>query len=149
MATVTEARRVGATRASNAHDDWGKLVLRVTLGVLILLHGIAKITGGPAFITGLVEKVGLPSVFGYAVYVGEVIAPVLVIIGLWTRPAALVIAINMVVAILLVHMRELFTLSKSGGWALELQGMFLFGAIAVALLGAGRMSVGGERARWN
>lgn len=144
MATTANAAH-GAARS----EDWGKLVLRVTLGVLILLHGIAKITGGPAFITGLVEKVGLPTVFGYGVYVGEVIAPILIIIGLWTRPAALVIAINMVVAILLVHTAEFFTLSKTGGWALELQGMFLFGAIAVALLGAGRMSVGGERGRWN
>jgi putative oxidoreductase len=55
----------------------------------------------------------------------------------------------MVVAIGLVHMHELFALGKQGGWALELQGLYLFGAVAVALLGAGRFSVGGARGRFN
>src|SRR5690606_27553055 len=49
----------------------------------------------------------------------------------------------------LVHMGEMFQLTKTGGWALELQGLFLFSALAVALLGAGRYSVGGIGGRWN
>ena len=130
-------------------DDAGKLVLRVTVGVLVLLHGIAKIANGPDHILGLMEKIGMPPELGYAVYIGEVIAPVLLIVGLFTRPAALIVAINMIVAIYLVHMNELFALGKTGGWALELQGMFLFGALAVALLGAGRYSVGGPYGKWN
>jgi len=130
-------------------EDTGKLILRVSLGVMILLHGIAKVMGGVDGIVGMVGKAGLPGAFGYLVYVGEVLAPLLLIVGLWTRLAALVVAINMVVAIVLVHMGDLFTLTKQGGWALELQGMFLFAAIAVALLGAGRFSVGGARGRFN
>ncbi len=130
-------------------ENWGKLLLRVVLGVLILLHGLSKIAGGAEHIVGMVTQVGLPAAFGYLVFVGEVIAPFLVIIGLWTRPAAIVIAINMIVAIWLVHTAELFSLSKSGGWALELQGMFLFTALAIALLGAGRLSISGEHGRWN
>jgi putative oxidoreductase len=130
-------------------EDTGKLILRVSLGVMILLHGIAKIMGGVDGIVGMVGKAGLPGAFGYLVYVGEVLAPLLLIVGLWTRLAALIVAINMVVAIVLVHMSDLFTLTKQGGWALELQGMFLFTAIAVALLGAGRFSVGGARGRFN
>jgi putative oxidoreductase len=144
------AKTTGGLQTAGADvEDWGKLLLRVALGVLILLHGIAKVMGGPAFIMELLTKNGLPAQLGYLVYVGEVLAPLLVIIGLWTRPAALVIVINMVVAIALVHMPELLTLSQSGGWALELQGMFLFGALAVALLGAGRLSAGGIWGRWN
>lgn len=144
------AKTTGGLQTAGADvEDWGKLLLRVALGVLILLHGIAKVMGGPAFIMELLTKNGLPAQLGYLVYVGEVLAPLLVIIGLWTRPAALVIAINMVVAIALVHMPELLTLSQTGGWALELQGMFLFGALAVALLGAGRLSAGGIWGRWN
>jgi putative oxidoreductase len=144
------AKTTGSLQTAGADvEDWGKLLLRVALGVLILLHGIAKVMGGPAFIMELLTKNGLPAQLGYLVYVGEVLAPLLVIIGLWTRPAALVIAINMVVAIALVHMPELLTLSQTGGWALELQGMFLFGALAVAMLGAGRLSAGGIWGRWN
>ena len=135
--------------ASSTSEDLGKLILRVVLAVLILLHGVAKVTGGIDFIIGLVTKVGLPPAFGYLVYVGEVIAPLLMLFGAWTRLAAVIVAINMLVAIGLVHMGELFTMTKTGGWALELQGMFLFSAIAVALLGAGRYSVGGINGRLN
>lgn len=134
---------------SSASEDLGKLVLRVTLAVLILFHGVAKLIGGTGFIAGLLEKAGMPPVLAYLVFVGEVIAPILMIIGVWTRLAAVLIVGNMVVAIALVHMSELFTLAKTGGWALELQGMFLFSAIAVALLGAGRYSLGGINGRLN
>ncbi|MBN8728621.1 MAG: DoxX family protein [Xanthomonadales bacterium] len=132
-----------------ASADLGRLVPRVALGVLVLLHGIAKLIHGPGFIVGLVTGAGLPSFLAYGVYVGEVVAPVLVIIGLWTRAGALVIAANMLVAFALVHLGQLFSLNAQGGWELELQGMFLFTAIAVALLGAGRFSVAGANGRWN
>lgn len=130
-------------------DDLGKLLLRATVAILILLHGIAKLMGGVGFITGMVGKLGLPPALGYLVYVGEVIAPLLILVGVWTRAAALVVALNMVVAIALVHSADLVTLTKNGGWALELQGMFLFSALAVALLGAGRYSAGGVSGKWN
>lgn len=130
-------------------EDFGKLLLRVTLGVLILLHGIAKIQGGVDGIVGMVGKAGLPPAIGYLVYAGEVLAPVLMIIGLFTRLAAVIVAINMVAAILLVHAGEIMLLSNTGGWAIELQGMYLLSALAVALLGAGRFSVGGVTGRWN
>ena len=129
-------------------EDLGKLVIRSALAILVLLHGISKLTGGIDGITGMVTSAGLPAVFAYGVYVGEVIAPLLVLIGLWTRAAAAVMVINMIVAIMLVHVPELAQLNKQGGWALELQGMFLFGAFAVALLGAGRYSVGGINGKW-
>lgn len=135
--------------SASTSEDLGKFILRAVLAILILMHGIAKIIGGVGFITGLVAKIGMPASLGYLVYVGEVIAPLLVLFGLWTRPAALVIAINMIVAILLVHTGELFSITKTGGWALELQGMFLVTALAVALLGAGRFSVGGIHGKWN
>lgn len=135
--------------ASSPSEDLGKLVLRVTLAILILLHGIAKLSKGVESIAGMLAGIGMPAEFAYLVFVSEVLAPLLVLIGLWTRPAALVIAINMVVAVLLVHTAEFFTLSKTGGWALELQAMFFIAAVAIALLGAGRYSVGGINGRWN
>jgi putative oxidoreductase len=46
-------------------------------------------------------------------------------------------------------MADLFALTKQGGWALELQGLYLFGALSVALMGAGRLSVAGPNGRWN
>jgi putative oxidoreductase len=122
-------------------EDIGKLILRLTLGILLILHGIAKIFGGVSGISGMLQSVGLPGAFAYGVYIGEVLAPALVILGLYARIGALVIAVNMLVAIWLVHVNEIFLLGKTGGWALELQGFFLFVAVAMALIGPGRFSV--------
>jgi putative oxidoreductase len=137
------------TVSLHSRDDQGKLVLRVILAVLLLFHGVSKLMGGIGFITGMLQKAGLPGVFGYAVYIGEVIAPLMILFGVYTRAAALVVVINMVVALLLVHTGQFFALNEQGGWALELQGMYLGAAIVVALLGAGRYSVGGLAGRWN
>jgi putative oxidoreductase len=149
MAHPSSSRSTGLYDPNASSHDAVKLLLRVVLGVLILLHGISKIKGGPGFVLELMRKDGLPEVFGYFVYVGEVLAPVLIIVGLWTRAAAIVIAINMIVALLLVHTGQLLSLSPQGGWALELQAMYLTAAIAVAMLGAGRFSIGGVTGRCN
>lgn len=125
----------------SAADDAGKLVLRLTVGVLVLLHGIFKLAHGVGGIAGMLQAAGLPSVLAYGVYVGEVLAPLALIVGFWARPAAVVIVVNMVVAIALVHRQQLGDLTPQGGWALELQGLYLFGALAVALLGPGRFAV--------
>jgi len=138
-----------ASASDAGSSDIAKLILRVTLGVLILLHGIAKIKGGPGFILDVVGKAGLPAPIAYLVYIGEVVAPVLLIIGLFARVATLIVAINMLFALALVHASQLFMLNEQGGWQLELQGMYLFTAVAIALMGAGRLSVGGVAGRWN
>lgn len=130
-------------------DDAGKLLLRVSVGFLVLLHGIFKLSAGVGFIGGMLAKAGLPSGLAYLVFVGEIIAPLLMMAGLFTRAAAGVVVINMLVAFGLVHMADLFALTKQGGWALELQGLYLFGALTVVLLGAGRFSIGGRNGRWN
>ena len=129
-------------------DDAGKLVIRLTVGFLVLLHGIFKLSAGVGFIGGMLAKAGLPGGLAYLVYVGEIVAPLLMIAGVFTRAAAAVVVINMLVAFGLVHMADLFALGKQGGWALELQACFLFGSLAIALLGAGGLSVAG-RSRWN
>lgn len=130
-------------------DDIGKLVLRAALAIILLFHGYSKLVGGIGFVGDMLAKAGAPAALGYLVYVGEVIAPLMILFGLFTRPAALVVVINMVVAVLLVHTSQFFTLNDTGGWALELQGMFFFASLAVALLGAGRYSAGGATGRFN
>jgi len=126
------------------NDAIGKLTLRVALGGAILMHGIAKLTGGIDFITNTVTAAALPAFLAYGVYVGEVIAPLLVIAGFYSRIGAAIIGINMLFALGLVHGAEFFTRNQTGGWALELQGMFLFTAIALALIGPGRYSINGK-----
>ena len=130
-------------------DDTGKLVLRAVLAAMLLFHGISKMHSGIGFVADMLAKAGLPAVLGYGVYIGEIVAPLFILFGLFARGAALVIAINMLVAVLLVHTSQFFTINETGGWALELQGMYFFAAAAIALLGAGRYSVGGINGRFN
>jgi putative oxidoreductase len=120
------------------NTDLGKLIVRLTLGGLLLFHGIAKLLNGIGFIEGQLASHGLPTILAYGVYIGEVIAPLMVILGYQTRIGALIIVFNMIVAIALVHGHQLLTLSSNGGWALELQGFFLFTALALIFLGPGR-----------
>src|SRR5512143_3212115 len=112
-------------------NDTGKLVLRLALGILILLHGISKLMHG----------IGLPAVVAYGVFAGEVLGPLLLIIGFYARIGAALIAANMLFAFALVHSADLTSLNENGGWALELQGMFLFSAVALVLMGPGRFGI--------
>jgi putative oxidoreductase len=131
------------------NDDLGKLVLRATLAILILFHGVSKLITGVDPIMGMLTKAGLPAGLAFLVYVGEVIAPLMILFGIWARLGAVIVAINMIVAVALAHGAQFFTMGKTGGWALELQGFYFFTALAVALLGAGRYSMGGISGRWN
>lgn len=135
--------------SSTTLDDFGKLVLRVSVGLMLILHGIGKLINGIGPIEGLVTAAGLPALFAWGAYVGEVIAPALMIIGFYARLGGILATINMVVAILLAHKAQIFTLNPMWGWSIETQGLFLFSSLAVALLGAGAYSVAGRHGRWN
>jgi len=87
-------------------DDIGKLVLRLTLGVLIALHGVSKLMNFQAASAGLAKQVvalGLPEFVAYGVYVGEVVAPVLLILGVLSRVGGVLVVINMLFAVVMVH----------------------------------------------
>lgn len=124
------------------NEDLGKLLLRLCVGILILLHGVSKLMD-PSSLNGIAHQLsgmGLPSFVAYGVLVGELVGPVMAIVGWQARIGGLLMAINMIVAIILVHLPQLWTLNAKGGWTLELQGMFLFGALAILFLGSGRMA---------
>ncbi|MBB3232413.1 DoxX family protein [Halomonas stenophila] len=125
------------------NDALGKLILRLAVGGLILFHGVAKLLnpGSIDYIGGLLEGYGLPSFLAYGVLVGEVLAPIMAIVGWQARIGGLLMAGNMLVAFLLVHTGEVFMLTDNGGWQLELQGMFFLSALALVFLGSGRMAV--------
>ncbi|MFC5519397.1 DoxX family protein [Polaromonas jejuensis] len=109
------------------------LLLRCYLAIATLLHGISKLQHGIGGIENMVVAHGLPAFFAYGVLVGEIVAPLMLLVGYWVTPAALLIAVNMVVAIWLAHTGQIFSLSKSGGWQIELQAFFLVSALTVAM----------------
>lgn len=119
----------------------GILVLRISVGGMLLLHGISKLSNGIGFITGQIEEIGLPGFLGYAVFLGEVLGPLMVIVGFWTRLGAMLMFINMLVAILLVHSSSIFSLTETGAWGIETPALFLFASLTLMLTGGGKYSV--------
>ena len=123
------------------NENTGKLILRLMLGILILTHGISKLTHGVDWMDDMLTASGLPVFFKYGVYVGELLAPALVILGFHTRIGAWLIAVNMLFAIGLAHWGEVFAVTENGSLAIEKQYLFMFSAIALALIGPGRYAV--------
>lgn len=122
------------------NSDLGLLILRLSIGLLMLFHGVYKIFTGPGMIEQIVTGAGLPSFIAYGVYLGEVIAPLFIIFGYRTRIAALIMAGNCAVAALMVHSSQIFTLNDAGGWALELLGLYGFGALVLMITGGGKFA---------
>ncbi|WP_343617955.1 DoxX family protein [Flavobacterium sp.] len=117
------------------NTDLGLLLVRISVGGLMLFHGIAKLLHGISF---LVENMGA---FGYAVYIGEVLAPIAILLGFRTRIAAVLLAITCIVAVAVAHAQDIFSISDHGGYANELLMLYLFGAMALFFTGAGKYSV--------
>lgn len=125
------------------HQDGGKLLLRVVFSVLMIFHGVAKIEHGVGWIGDMLVGQGLPYFIAYGVFIGEIVAPILIILGIFTRPAALIVAFTLLVATLMVGTAKMYTLTKVGAWGLETEALYFFGAIVTMMLGSGRYSVVG------
>ncbi len=119
----------------------GLLILRFAIGSLMLFHGIAKLTNGVEGISNMLIGKGIPGFFAYGVYAGEVIAPILLIIGFRTRVAALILVINMQVIFFIAHPGDIFALTERGAWELELAGLYLFSSLALFFTGGGKFAV--------
>ena len=130
-------------------DELGKLILRLSVGGMLFLHGIGKLVHGIASIERMLVANGLPAFLAWGVYLGELIGPAMIILGIYTRLGALMAATSMGFAIMLAHRPEIYQLNAMWGWRIELQGLFLFGSLAILCLGAGRYSLAGKGGRWN
>jgi len=132
------------TRYTN-HPDFGKLLLRLTFGILMLFHGVAKIDHGVGWIAALLEEKGLPGFIAYGVFIGEIVTPILIITGWFIRPAAFIYAFNLLVATLLVGTGKFFTVTKVGAWGLESEALYFLGGLCIMFLGAGKYSLSSRK----
>jgi putative oxidoreductase len=122
------------------NNEIARLLLRLSLGVLILFHGVHKVIYGIGGVEAMLSASDLPTILAYGVYVGEIIAPIFIILGLYARVASLVLAFNMLVAIFLAYGFN-FSLAKYGGVSFESPLLFMILSILVALLGSGKYGV--------
>ena len=129
------------------NKDLGSFILRLTLGALMLLHGFAKFKGVDWMDEPLIAR-GLPTILKYGVFVGEIIIPIMLILGIRTRFAALIFMINCGFAVWLAHSSDIFKLSSHGGWSIELLGLYFFGALALFFFGGGKYSFS-QKSSWD
>jgi len=86
------------------YRDFGLLIIRLGIGTMMLTHGVPKILGGIDTWQKVGESMGIfgihffPIVWGFLAAITETFGSILLILGLWTRPTCLFLAITMIVA---------------------------------------------------
>ncbi len=125
-------------------QDITKLFLRLTVGIMMLFHGLHKIIHGIGGVKELTVAAGLPEFLAYGVYVGEVVVPIFILLGAYARAASLILALNMAVAIFLAYGNSLFTLGKHGAPAFELPFLYLVLSLMIFVFGSGRYALNGK-----
>ena len=134
--------RSGAPSAPRA--DLALLVLRVVVGIVFAVHGFQKLfVYGFAGVIGAFGKMGVPApaVAGPLITLLEALGGLALILGLFTRVAGLLIALEMLVAILLVHLKSGFFNPSGYEFPLTL----LAACTALALGGPGAFALHRER----
>lgn len=115
--------------------DWASLILRLTLGLLMLSHGIPKLM---KLINGTIEfgdpiGIGVPASLALTVF-AEFLCSLLIVVGLWTRLALIPLIITMAVAVFIVHINDDLGTMEPGL-------MYLLSYCALFLLGSGTYSI--------
>lgn len=122
-------------------NDIAKLILRLSVGVMMLFHGFDKIINGIDGIKQLTVSAGFLEFLAYSVFIGEVVVPIFILLGAYARAASLVLAFNMAVAIFLAYGNSLFSLGKHGAPVFELPFLYLVMSILIFMLGSGKYAI--------
>jgi len=128
------------------HSDWAVLFVRLAVGVVLLVHGLGKLfaigpfASGISGFSGFLVSLGVPAAvfFAWVVALVEVLGGSFILVGLWVRPSALLIAVEMLVAGFLVHLPNGFSVAKNG---YELVLVLFLGAVSLLFSGAGKKLV--------
>jgi putative oxidoreductase len=122
--------------------DTGLLIIRAGVGIsFIFIHGLSKLTGGPERWAGIGKAMSnlgidfMPAFWGFMAAFAETFGAVFLILGLFYRPAAFMLAFTMFVA-MMTHLAKLDPWNRVG-YPMEL--MFVF--IGLLLIGPGRFSL--------
>ena len=121
------------------HSSTALGVFRIIVGLLFTLHGTSKLFGWPSSATGTVPVGTWP--FWWAGVI-ELVVGLLVLLGLFTRLAALIGSGEMAFAYFTQHQPKAFWPIENGG---ELAVLYCFVLLLIAFTGAGAFAVGRSR----
>ena len=119
------------------------LAVRIIVGIIMFAHGLQKLQGGPANFGGLLSQLGVPApeLMAYVVTFVELVGGALLIVGLLSRLSALLLTIDLVVAILLVKLNVGLIAPQGSGAGAELDLALIAGFLVILLAGPGRFSL--------
>lgn len=129
-----------AQRVDVVHG-WGLTILRVVVGMVFVVHGLQKLlVMGFGGVAGFLDSLGVPApgLFAVIVILVELLGGLALILGLLTRLAAILLAVDMLVAILTVHLPNGF-FANEGGYEFPL--VLLAACTALAVAGAGEAAL--------
>jgi putative oxidoreductase len=123
--------------------SWGIFLLRVVVGVIFVMHGWQKLSWGFHSVAGFLTSLGIPQPTLAAVVLTavEFLGGIALILGLLTRYAAAPLAVDTLVAIIKVHIKNGFFMPNG----VEFPLLLLTANIALMLAGAGALSVSAFR----
>lgn len=134
-------------------DEWAPLILRVTLGVIFFAHGAQKVLGWyggygwAGTMQFFTQTLHVPTPLAALAFLSEFLGGAFLIVGLFTRWAALCLAGEMVVAAFLVHLKSGFfmnwTNAPNVGHGIEYNLALIGASLALVLVGGGRLSLDG------
>ena len=125
---------------SDQQTPYGIALLRISLGVLFLAHGLLKVlVFTPAGTVGFFESLGFPGFFAYLVMAGEIGGGVLLIAGAYTRLVALAL-VPIALGATFVHLGNGWVFSaEGGGWEFPL--FLAVTTLVQAMLGSGALAI--------
>ena len=130
-------------------NDWTLTILRLAAGIMILPHGLQKTFGwfgGAGFSAQMAgfEQMHIPAIFAFLAIMAEFLGGMGLILGALTRIAAFALAVDMSVAVYLVHWRNGWFMNWTGqqkGEGFEFHILAVAMAIVLMARGGGAASV--------
>lgn len=119
--------------------DLGLLFVRVVFGICVLMHGIPKIQKGIGGVENLLIKNGLPEFLAYGIFIGEIIAPILIILGIFTRLNSVIMII--LCSFILYLVKSPFGLNNFGGFNSEIVILYLGISVLLLFSGSGKVAI--------
>ncbi|MCR4942019.1 MAG: DoxX family protein [Campylobacter sp.] len=121
--------------------DFGLFWLRLGLGVMLMAHGIFKLTNGIIGIKEILKSHALPEFLAYGVFLGEIIAPAMIILGIYSRLASAVVLVNSIAILYLAHLGKLFAFTNRGGFVVEEVYLYIAMALCLIFSGSGKFAI--------